>query len=660
MARLPSRPARQPTQDKLSAGVFRAKQLAGQRRTSVLFFGFFALCAVLIFRLFTLQVIEGEKYTALATGQQQFFEDLVPKRGTIFVEDPGDGGLLPIATTKEFYEVYAVPRDIEDPADTAVQISEFFQLDLETLVRRFSKEGDLYEPITHRVSEEDIERLQALELSGIAWQPEEFRYYPEESFAAHILGFVQFDGEVHKGQYGIEGAYNDLLSGRSGFIRSEKDALGRFISLGGREFEQATDGSDVVLTLNRTLQYRVEQILQEGVERHEADEGSAIVIDPRTGAILAMANAPTFNPNEYGRVENAADFVNSAVVDLYEPGSTFKPIVMAGAINDGVVQPWDVHYDDVQNIDVGGGFYISNYDGKTFGTQTMTQILENSSNTGMSFVADKLGSHRMYEYFDLFGVNSPTGVDIPEQYGSVASAASWVRADRATRSFGQSFAISALQLVMATSAIANDGVMMRPYVIDRVIHPDGEVDETPIEPLRRVLTEETARTVSQMMEKAMENGGGASALIDGYRLSGKTGTAQVPRDDGIPGYDPSKRIVSFSSFGPTEDPRFVVLVKLNISHAPALGATTAAPMAKEIMQEAIRLLRIPPSEKEFESLIDPPAPEEVPTQTQQSDASASEGSAVSDGMPGSESVVSESTESTESSEAADSATVPNE
>ncbi|MCA9375649.1 MAG: penicillin-binding protein 2 [Candidatus Doudnabacteria bacterium] len=573
---------------------FHERQEKGQRRTTIIFGVVLFMTLAVLFRLFQLQVVSYETYDALATGQHQIYEDLKPERGEILVEDPFSNELVPIATNKEFAHVYAVPRDIENVEEAVLELSKLFDVDEEDLKERLSREGDLYEPIKHRVDEEGVRKLGELGLSGVHTQPETFRNYPDGSFAAHLLGFVRFDGQEHKGQYGLEGSFDDELRGTNGFLRAERDALGRFVASGESAHEKAQDGSDIVLTLNRTIQFHTERILAEGVEKFGAEEGSAIVLDPTTGEVLALANAPTFDPNEYGKVEKVEDYVNSAVHDLYEPGSTFKPLVMSAAINEGLVSPNTIHDDTAGEVKV-GPYTIRNFDDKPNGYQTMTNVLERSSNTGMVFVSDKLGAQRMYDYFVNFGLTRPTGIDVPESYGSMLPASTWTASDQATRAFGQSFAITPLQLAVAESAFANSGVIMKPHVIEKIIHANGEEDVTPIEELATVLTPETADTVAAMMVSTVENGFGDTAKVEGYHIAGKTGTAQVPRKDGVPGYDQGSKITSFIGFGPIEDPKFLVLVKLNNPGGDVWGSSTAGPLAKEIMEETIRVLRIPPS-----------------------------------------------------------------
>jgi len=552
-------------------------------------------CLVIVWRLFNIQVIRHDYFLALASGQQKIYEDLVPERGRIYIEDRFTKNLYPLAINKRLTLVYAIPQQVQDTGSTADKLAGILELPANEIEDKLNKEDDLYEPIKHRVTDDKVEEIKNLDLSGIRFQPEDWRYYPDGEFASHILGFVGYVEDEKRGRYGIEGYYNDLLAGKEGYLAMDKDAAGRLISMGDKSFAKAEDGTDLVLTVDRFIQFKVEQKIKEAVEKFGAQRGTVIIVNPHTGEVIALANFPNFNPNKYSEVEDAEVFSNSAVYSLYEPGSAFKPIIMTSALDLGLVSPNTV-VEDSGSIKV-DEFTIRNFDGGANGKVTMTQILEKSINIGMVQIAQKMGRERVYDYIDDFGFNELSGIDLDTETSSeLEDYQLWSDADLATVSFGQGISVTPIQLVTATSAIANGGKLIQPHVVKKIVRSAGEEEVVASKETRQVISSSVAATTGAMMVSVVENGFGQPAKVPGYKIAGKTGTAQVPNKNG-PGYDPSQKITSFIGFAPVEDPQFVMLVKLDNPGGDVWGASTAAPVFKEIAEEIFRYYQIPPSEE---------------------------------------------------------------
>jgi cell division protein FtsI/penicillin-binding protein 2 len=549
---------------------------------------------VITFRLFDTQVIKHRYFLALASNQQTMHEELVPERGRIYIEDRFNKNLYPLAINKRLNLVYAIPKQIKDTDKVANALEEILEIPKEDILERISKKDDLYEPIKRRVADDKVEEIKNRELEGIRFQPEDWRFYPDGNFASHILGFVGYVGDEKRGRYGIEGYYNDLLSGKGGFLSTEKDPTGRFISIGDAIISRARDGDDLVLTLDRYIQFKAEQKLKEGVEKFGAEKGTVIVMNPNNGEIIALANYPNFDPNNYSEVEDMNVYSNSAVYDLYEPGSSFKPIIMTAALDLSLVSP-DTTIVDNGAVEV-DEFTIRNFDGQANGEVTMTEILEKSINVGMVKIGQKMGAKNMHNYIDKFGFNNLSGIDLDSEIPvNISDYRSWSDADQATITFGQGMVTTPMRLITATAAIANGGRLIQPRVVKKIIRANGDEEIIGIKEAGTVISSSVSATASAMMVSVIENGHASTAKVKGYKIAGKTGTAQVPNRD-KPGYDPNKKIATFIGYGPVEDPQFIMLVKLDNPGGNVWGSTTAAPVFKEIASEILRYYQISPTE----------------------------------------------------------------
>jgi len=566
-------------------------------RLSVIRFGVLLVAILVVIRLFFLQVVEYDFYSALASGQHEIFKELTPTRGTIFIHDGKDQDLVPLATNHQLAAVYADPRRVEDPEATALAVGDVFSFDEEKinkLKERLSNKEDPYEPIQKEVSDEVLGRLLSLDLPGIAYTREERRLYPETGLGGQVTGFVSQneDGTVG-GKYGIEGFFEKTLAGKPGFLRSERDIAGRLITIGESAIEPAVDGSDIVLTIDRAIQFKACSALAESVKKHGAEGGSVIVLDPKTGRILAMCGAPDFEPSKFGEAPSIRAFNNSAIFNAFEPGSVFKAVTMAASIDVGAITPGTV-YEDTGEVSI-DEYTIRNSDKKAHGLQTMTQVLESSLNTGTIFAMRAMGQEKFRDYVKQFGFGEETGIELQtEVAGDISAINKKSEIFSATATFGQGITSTPLQVAMAFATIANGGILKKPIIVDEIRHPDGAVEKKLPSDVRRVIDTKTARYVSAMLVSVIESGHGRAAGVPGYYIAGKTGTAQVSKEGGG-GYDPDKTIGSFAGFGPADDPVFVMIVRIDKPTDAIWAETTAAPLFGEIADFLLRYLQVPPT-----------------------------------------------------------------
>lgn len=564
---------------------------------------FFILLVVLIavFRLYSLQMVSGFYYKTLAQDQHTIFKKLVPERGEIFLKDKD--GPYPAAVNKETKMAYAVPREIENPDEVAGTISTILQIDKNELKEKLSNPDDMYEVLKHRLSDEEIQKINDAKFKGVHLSDENYRYYPLGELASQALGFVGWSGDVLKGRYGLESYYEKILKGEEGNIFQSRDSAGRWIAVGERAIKDARNGSDLVLTIDHIIQYEAEKILKSAVERFRADGGSLIIMEVATGKILALANYPTFNPNGYSQVENMEIYKDAAVENSYESGSVFKTITLAAGLDSGKINSNTTYVDSGAIKEA--GYTIKNSDLKSYGVQTMSGVLEKSLNTGAIFVEKLLGNKNFSDYVQRFGFGEATGVDLSGESGGNIENLKNLKSDIQffTAAFGQGIAVTPIQLISAYNAIANGGVLMKPQIVDKIIHFDGS--EESIEPAeaRRVISEKAALQVSELLRNVVVKGHGKRADVPGYLVGGKTGTAQVASSSAR-GYEEGKTIGSFAGFAPLNDPKFTILVKIDNPKDVQWAESSAAPTFGEIMKFLLEYKNIEPTEKYTQGDLD--------------------------------------------------------
>ena len=553
------------------------------RRLSFLSFLIYFLTLIIVARLFYIQIIKHKFYQSIARNTYQFGQTALPQRGEIFTfnkpinlevasktfDQLKKDDLSSVAINRQGNLLYAVPAQIKQPMETIEQIGPFLNWDEQEIKQRQEKmimlanEEDLYEPLAHHLSDFSWKEIEALNLSGIKEEAEDYRFYPGDELFSHLLGFVSYKDDIAQGQYGLEEYFDQEL----------------------------TRGQNIILTLDQTIQFTARQYLLEAIDKFDAIGGTVVVMEVGTGRILALVNHPDFNPNNYGAVKDYQIFSNSAICKVYEPGSIFKVITMASALNEQKVTP-NTYYQDKGSIKVGPKI-ITNSTGKSYGWQTMTQVLEKSLNTGAVFVAQKLKLTLFKNYISRFGFGAFTNIEsVNEQKGNINNLDKKEPIYLANISFGQGISVTPIQLITAVGAIANQGKLVSPHLVEGATNLDGTISWHQPKVVKQVITSQTATDLTAMMVSVVKNGFCKSAGVSDYLVAGKSGTAQVPSKQGDYSED---TIHSFIGFAPANQPRFVALVKLDRPQKGDFSANTVGPFFSRLASFILDYLQIPPS-----------------------------------------------------------------
>ncbi len=538
--------------------------------------------ALIMSRLIYIQVLNHQYWRALAQGQQRLFFVSQGERGEIFFQDGKK-----LATNQSYDLIYISPNEIADAEKTAEILSSILDLDKNSIFEKIKRDS-FYEIIKKRLNQEEVEQLKEINLTGVYLTKVLKRYYPFKTLASQVIGFV---GGDNRGQYGLESYYEDILAGKEKFLKKEKGP-------GGYLFSKITqfpeNGSDIILTLDYNIQFQAERLLKENQENLDFEKGEIIVIAPESGKILALANFPTFDLNQYSKIDNMEIFKNSSIQKIFEPGSIFKAITMAAALDSGTLTPQDTYID--KGMVKIGGWTIRNYDKRVWGERSMTEVLEKSINTGAVFAVQETGYDIFLEYLKRFGIFEKTNVDLAgEVFSQNKEFQKGYEINFATASFGQGIEMTSLQLVRAFAAIANNGRLIRPYIMDKILENGKIIETQPEIQNTSVIQGSMASQLTMMLISTVENGFAKSAKIPGYYIAGKTGTGQIPWSAlGInkSGYS-DKTIQAFAGFAPAFSPQFLILVKL-YNPKTRDASVSAVPIFRELAKYIIDYWQIPP------------------------------------------------------------------
>ena len=574
----------------------------------------FLFAAAIIGRLFYWQVVKHESFQAVAKEQVESTVAIGAERGKILA---ADGSVL--ASNQKAYLVYAILPEIRKLRGKDETEEEFIKKVVDSLTpilleERFAGKGKVEQkdkdkardeiksnlvsqlqqpnlvwvPLAKKVDEATKQKIESLKIKGIGFEDDTKRFYPEGNLAAGLLGFVGKDADGNdKGYFGLEGYYDKELRGRPGRLIQEVDALGRPILAAPAEGLEAWDGSDLLTTIDRTVQFIADKKLEEGVEKYGARGGAIIVLDPKTGGVLASSSYPTFNlldPTD----SKPEDYRNLGISQIYEPGSTFKSITFSAALDSGAISSQTI-------CPCEGPIKVAEYEIRTWNNKyhpnsTIAEILQNSDNVGAGFAASKMGTDTFLKYIRNFGFGTSLQIDLQgEEEGIVKERSDWSGVDLITAAFGQGLSVTPLQMVNALATIANGGKLMKPFVVKKIIGPKNEIEFKPKE-IREVIKPSTAVLMKQLLLSAVEGGEGKKWIPLGYRVAGKTGTAQVP----VGGrYSSNQAIASFVGFGPVEDPKFAAIVVLFQPSASIWAVETAEPLFFQLAKELYPYWGIP-------------------------------------------------------------------
>ena len=539
----------------------------------------FAVAFVAAFvRVAWLQAVKAQTLDHLATSQHREELEITAHRGTIF-----DRNGVQLAFGERATTVYANPKQIADPREAAIAVGDALDLDPGKLYPLLTDRSRGFVYLARKADPEKAKALEEQEIAGIGFQPEERRVYPQRALASEIVGYA---GTENTGLSGLELQLDDQLAGSSGSRTIVRDPFGRTIDV--VDDEKVEEGKDVYLTIDDTIQGQAERVLHATMSRWSAKSATAIVLDAKTGGILALADEPGFDANEYPTVAKWDEELlrNRAVTDTYEPGSTFKIVTVGGVLESNLVTP-ETKFRLPYEIPVADRV-IHDAEPRKTETMTVSEILSRSSNVGVVTLAQQLQRDRLDEWIRRFGFGRTTDVDYPgESPGIVLKPEEWSGSTIGNVPIGQGIAVTPMQMVAAYGAIANGGVWLQPHLVDR-IEGSGRVDVKE----RRVLSEGTADELTQMLRGVVEEGSGTTAQIPGYRVAGKTGTAAKPEPTG--GYSDTRYVASFVGFAPAKRPEIVVLVTVDEPRGTIWGGVVAAPAFADIMEFALQYLEIPP------------------------------------------------------------------
>lgn len=562
---------------------------------------------VLVGRLFMWQVVRAEQLSLMGKSQHQTDSVLSAHRGSILASDS-----YPLVSPIEGFLLWASLKDIQNPEDISRKLAsltvedpvgveasmsalvkeDMIKVEEERLYKLLTKKDIVWVALKNKINKKQKIQIEEMKIKGLGFDIQDDRGYAEGSMAAHILGFVGKDsaGES-KGYFGLEGYYDLSLSGREGVKSWEKDVSGSPILVGSSRQVAAHDGLTLKTNINRSVQFMVEKRLKEGVERYEAKAGTVIVIRPKDGAILAMASYPAYDPKKYSLYPKES-YTDPAVGESFEPGSIFKVLIMAAALDMEAIEP-DTKCGDCDGPRTIAEYTIDSGNGEYHPDSDMATVIKNSDNVGMVWIAEKMGLEKVYEYITKFGIGEKTGIDLQgEEAPKVRRKDDWGHIDLATASFGQGIAVTPIQMVRAVAALANKGWLATPHIVEKVIGDSVEEKVEVPEP-KQVISEEAAKEITDMMVNNVNSKAKEWNSPPGFRIAGKTGTAQVPIEGH---YDDTKTVASFVGFAPAENSEFAMIVSLKSPQTAPWASQTAAPLWFNIARDILPILGAKPTQ----------------------------------------------------------------
>ena len=557
----------------------------------LIFIGLF--CACIIGKLFMLQVVHGNDFAKRADRQYAPSSTQAFDRGTIYATTK-DGTHVELATVTAGFKLAIVPDQVKDKEATYTALAPFITIDHTTFIDRASRAGDPYEEIAIHLTKEQADTITALNLPGVNLYQDSWRSYPGGTLASKVVGFVGYKGNLLTGRYGLEKQYDAFL------VRNDKNLYSNFFAEVFDNlkdtFSNSEDNGDVVTSIEPSVQAHLEQQLEALQTKYSPDEAGGIIMDPHTGQIIAMGALPDFDPNNYGKADSTADYENPLVEHVYELGSIVKGLTMAAGIDAGVITP-NTKYDDKGYVILNGS-KINNFDFRGRGVIDMQQVLTDSLNTGAVYVMQQLGHDKFRDYFYKFGLNSKTGVDLPNEAQSIVTNLQSPRdVEYGTASFGQGIALTPIDAIRAFSALANGGVPVTPHVATDFINQDGISKSAPAStPLARVITPETTETVSRMLVTAFQASPAAKKNADRdkfWSIAGKTGTAQIANPNGG-GYYTDRYLNSMVGYFPAYNPRFIVLLYMVYPKISGLSSSSVEYNFEDIAHFMLDYYQVPP------------------------------------------------------------------
>jgi cell division protein FtsI/penicillin-binding protein 2 len=551
---------------------------------------------ILLGRLFYWQIFKGKELSIQARSQYVGGQTITAPRGEILASD----GSWFVARGESWLVYAELPKISDEKRKIAEKLAPYFIEDgksrkdlleeIDRLVDLLEKDGVVWIPLKNRVSSDVKKEIENFNIEGVGFERHEIRMYPEASTAAHLLGFVgKNEDGGDQGYFGLEGYYHLTLTGKTGYLSRESDARGVPILLGSSQQISAIGGTNLVTSIDKSVQLAADKRLKDGIKTYGAVGGSVIVAEPSTGKIMAMVSYPSYDPVEYYKYSDAL-FKNPVISSSFEPGSIFKVIIMASALDAGAVEP-DTKCDICGGPLNIGKYYIKTWNNEYRADSTMIDVIVHSDNVGMAYAGGKLGDEKMYEYLQKFGIGELTGVDLQgEASPKLRDKNRWGDIDVATTSFGQGVAVTPIQLVRAVNAIANKGVITTPYIVDK-LSGEGWEENVEVNGSKRIISEKSATQITAMMVEAARKGEAKWTHEKGFKVAGKTGTAQRPIEGH---YDEERTIASFVGFAPFDKPKFLMLVTLHEPSTSPWASETAAPLWYSIAKDMFPYFGIHP------------------------------------------------------------------